>query len=213
MTFNPTLHRWEGNDNVLDAFNNPSTTSLPLQKESTFYHHHTSSIPANLALATNQPPRHASPPRPALITPMTGANAGVRVERGMVFDPQQMRWLKLNARALNDPSGMISPGSVSIDDEEDPFAGLDDLKDEKNMVEPGTGGENKENLPSTTDAWAVGEEFDVGPGFVKRQRFEETEWQRRVERWMAGRDEGDERWKWEVRDVARDYESYALGYR
>jgi hypothetical protein len=221
MTYNPTLHRWEGNEHALTAFNNPSTTSLPLHKENNFYHHHSRSIPANIALATNPPPRHGSPPRPALITPMTGAATGVRIERGMVFDPQQMRWLKLDPRSLNADPSVLSPGSVSIEEDDDPFAGLDDLKDERDVVEPGTGGENKENVYGSSagggsiDDWAIGEEFDVGPTFIKRQKFEEAEWQRRVERWMLGRSDADQGWKWEVRHVARDYhEGYgSSGYR
>ena len=114
----------------------------------------------------------------------------------MVFDPERMRWLKL------DPRMDLGAGRASLvmseEEEEDPFAGLADLRDERAE-------EEKENFGGV-DEWEIGEEFDVGPGFVKRQRTEEGEWRRRVELWMVdGRESADVEWRWAIREVAREY--------
>ncbi|KAF2491574.1 hypothetical protein BU16DRAFT_468720 [Lophium mytilinum] len=223
MRYNPILHRWEGNEAILDSFSHPNTSSttlgnLTIASTPTFapphqpspYSHdrsqsiphifqsqpqgrHTSSRPANI-----NPP---SPPRaPALISHIT-ATRGVQVERGMVFDPRQMKWLKLG------PSSRAGAMSPSGDDDDDPFAGLDDLKDEENKVTVGAGG-----APSVTSGFGdsskmddpsfVGEEFDLGPGFIRRQREEEAVWRRRVEGWFEGGRDSGEGWRWAVRDLA-----------
>jgi hypothetical protein len=240
MVYNPVLQRWEGNEHALTKFENPSTSTLPLHpthKDNHSHHHHTNSIPSALgALAPRDhniimppmaaPPRQASPPRPGLISHIS-ATRGVVVERGMVFDPQRMTWLKLDARALAaDPALMAGggaaaaalaavvssgggPGSISVEEEDDPFAGFDELVDERAAkVAVGAGGVralDKENSATQQEAdWIVGEEFDLGPAFVRRQRAEEAEWRRRVERWMTPR-EGGEAWKWEIRRVAERF--------
>jgi hypothetical protein len=109
MVYNPQLQRWEGNEHALTKFENPSTSTLPLHptyKDNHSHHHHTNSIPSTIALAPrdhNAGPRHGSPPRPALISQIS-TTRGVVVERGMVFDPQRMTWLKIDSRTLaNDP--------------------------------------------------------------------------------------------------------------
>lgn len=215
MTYIPSLHRWEGNEHALNAFNNPSTTSLPLNKENVYSHRHSNSgstifdgRSAGLAPARTN---NASPPRPALISQISAA--GVRIEGGMVFDPQRMKWLKLDPRMKLDPNGAMSPSSVSIEEEEDPFAGLEDLKDERtSMMSPASfalpGAEGRDSIGGVTDEMSLGEEFDIGPGFIKRQRHEEIEWARRVELWMTGSAQHhiNEGWKWAIRDVAREYE-------
>lgn len=218
MVYNPSLQRWEGNEQALTKFENPSTSTLPLHpthKENNSHHHHTNSIPNILALAPrdqNIPPRHGSPPRPALISQISQTR-GVVVERGMVFDPQKMTWLKIDSRAIaNDPmlmSAGIGPASISVEEEEDPFAAIDDLVDEKTAkIAPGAGGihaaSGKEN------DWTVGEEFDLGPAFVRRQRAEEQEWRRRVDRWMAPREHLGDVWRWEIRRVADLYRGRQL---
>jgi hypothetical protein len=239
MVYNPVLQRWEGNEHALTKFENPSTSTLPLHpthKDNHSHHHHTNSIPSALgALAPRDhnvvmppaaaPPRQASPPRPALISHIS-ATRGVVVERGMVFDPQRMTWLKLDARALAaDPALMAGggaaaaalaaaaasgagPGSISVEEEDDPFAGFDELVDERAAaVAVGAGGVralDEENRGAGPD-WIVGEEFDLGPAFVRRQRGEEAEWRRRVERWMGWREGMGEEWKWEIRRVAERF--------
>lgn len=113
----------------------------------------------------------------------------------MVFDPVKMTWLKA-PRQSNDPT---SPSDV--DDDEDPFAGLDDLKDNESVAGSHVAGGASE----ANDSGFVGEEFDVGPGFIRRQRDEEAIWRRRVDGWVDGmRDNGEQRggWRWAIRDFA-----------
>ncbi|KAF2397088.1 hypothetical protein EJ06DRAFT_584587 [Trichodelitschia bisporula] len=224
MTFNPLLGRWEGNDHALSGFDNPSTSTLPLHPthgNNNAHHHHTHSTPSALTSALHTLPNYtahhtaapaprqnnASPPRPALIAQVNGGSKGPRIERGMVFDPDRMKWLKVDARTMaaaakgelagiSDGGFGGGPGSVSVEEEEDPFAGIEDLADEGASTGGGVAlGEEKE--------W-VGEEFDLGPTFIRRQRIEEGEWRRWTEGWFTGRTagRGGESWRWDVRCVA-----------
>ncbi|KAL1795489.1 hypothetical protein ACET3X_005713 [Alternaria dauci] len=231
MIYNPTLQRWEGNEEALVSFSHPntSTTTLALTTTSTptfappgnqmsrghdrsqsISHIALSSIHAN---QTNQgyrsfssrtaklvqppaPEPVPSPPRPALISQIS-VPRNVQYEGRMVFDPVKMTWLKA-PRPTND---MGSPSEV--DEEEDPFAGLDDLKDNESVA--GGNGMGGAGTPNPDDPTFVGEEFDVGPGFIRRQRDEEAIWRRRVEGWVGGlRDDGTQRggWRWAIRDFA-----------
>lgn len=197
MRWNSTLFKWEGNENALASFD--------------------SSIPSSRSpkhMNGNGGPKAA----PALIANV-GASKGVQVVGGMVFDPQRMCWLKMApSHASHHRFGATpSPRSTgTIDDDEDPFAGLDDLddsKDRKSILGHGVGLED--DLSSlggskglADDEWLVGEEFDVGPEFIKRQRTEEENWRRKVEGWVGKglREEGceagceGENWRWALRD-------------
>jgi len=192
MRWNPVTEAWEGNENALDPFDIP--------------------IPALAA-----PPSPTSPyggkREPALIANV-GAGKGVQVSGGMVFDPQRMCWLKMAPRP-----GMHCGGSDStpmspdtIDDDDDPFAGLDDLDDGRKDGKSAAGDDmisGSTAVKSTglvEDEWLVGEEFDVGPEFVRRQRGEEERWRTKVEGWVGKgivRDEGvgQQRWRWAIRGV------------
>ena len=122
---------------------------------------------------------------------------GVQYEGRMVFDPVKMTWLKA-PREANDPR---SP-SADMDDEEDPFAGLEDLKDNVSVAGHVTSGSN---TPGIEDPSFIGEEFDLGPSFIRRQREEEYIWRRKTESWVgAMRDNGDQKygWRWELRRIA-----------
>ena len=221
MVYNATKQQWEGNETMVYNFpDNPSTSTLPLPPTHGLnhsHHHHTSSIPINLALGARENttgPRHGSPPRPALISNVN-SNRGPRIERGMVFDPDKMTWLKVNQRELSDPVNPLTPGSASIEEDEDPFAGIDDLPDERAKVQPGMGGANKENSAAggMDDDWNLGEEFDLGQRFIKRQRTEEVEWRKWTEKWFPSgtpRSEDGEAWKWEIRRVAERYQAEGL---
>lgn len=202
MHWNPVLLRWEGNENALAPFDVPA--------------------PSHIGLGSPRSPG-GTKAAPALIANV-GAPKGVQMSGGMVFDPQRMCWLKaaphLNARADSNP---LSPST--IDEDEDPFAGLDDLSDAPK------GGTNKGasvsghvnesfagSLASTgtgvgkialdEDEGLVGEEFDVGPDFVRRQRAEEERWRAKVEGWVGDgvvRDHAGGRkdvWKWAIREKA-----------
>lgn len=209
MTFNPITHRWEGNENSLRVFDFPPSlpTPTPLshghtQPKSYLSHHQ----PAQ----TQAPP--PSPPRPALIAPMSAAsNQNIQVVGGMVFDPVRMCWLKFKAgenQPLRGPSNPKSPSATDNEDDEDPFAGIDDLKENKDAS--GTSGDAATAGGKTglaTDEWLVGEEFDMGPEFIRRQKEEEVLWRKKCEAWFVGSGDAESRsqnsdWRWRIREIA-----------
>ncbi|KAH7112170.1 hypothetical protein B0J11DRAFT_619761 [Dendryphion nanum] len=228
MIYNPTLQRWEGNEEALVSFSHPntSTTTLALTTASTPtfappnhpYTHDRSHSISHTALSTihaaqkNISSRAAkvgpvpSPPRPALISQISQPR-GVQVQNGMQFDPIKMKWMKAPRQSSGDPR---SP-SVDIDDEEDPFAGLEDLKDNNNdsfgFGASGAAGNSSTvvGAPKLDEAF-VGEEFDVGPSFIRRQREEEANWRKRTENWVGlMRDNGERKndgWRWSIRNLA-----------
>jgi hypothetical protein len=182
MFYNPETYRWEGNDNVLNAFDppasSPSTTSLP---------------PYLLREKEN------ATPRPALITNI--GTKGVQVVSGMVFDPQNMCWLKLgpptNAKSeIGDPMENFN----ALDDDEDVFKDIPDLEDNATETKEGPGG----RVSDVKDDWLVGEEFDVGPEFVRRQREEEDRWRKKCDKWLSAgeRDQtAQTAWRWAIREL------------
>lgn len=178
MFYNPETQEWEGNENATAGFDLPTPVA---------------------------PPSPRSPkPAPALITNV-GSSTGFQVVGGMVFDPHRMCWLKMApSQQQNPPSSSLRGGvsTLQLDEEEDVFAGLEDLKeeDESRFSNPGGSGAPNSRKTSGTDPkeqdtdaggggessdeWVVNEEFDVGPEFVKRQRHEEERWRRKVEKWL-----------------------------
>lgn len=203
MQWNSTLFKWEGNENALTPFD----ASIPPPH-------------SPKQMTGNGGPKAA----PALIANV-GASKGVQVVGGMVFDPQRMCWLKMApSHASHHRFGTTSsPRSPdTIDEDDDPFAGLDDLdegKDRKSAIGLGVGLDD--DLSSiggskglADDEWLVGEEFDVGPEFIKRQRIEEENWRRKVEGWVgkgireAGCETGyeGEDWRWALRDKVEKVE-------
>ncbi|KAH9893659.1 hypothetical protein F4778DRAFT_289995 [Xylariomycetidae sp. FL2044] len=180
MTYNPVTYVWEGNENALNAFDvpasSPSTASLPpyMMRE-----------------------KESSTPRPLLIKDMS-ASKGVKRVGEMIFDPQAMCWLKAGALT---PTTLRSDdpmeGFNALDDDDDPFKDIPDLEDkDKDSTEGGHG-----RVSDIREEWLVGEEFDVGPEFIRRQREEEDRWRKKCERW--GGAGGDDRtaMRWAIRDM------------
>lgn len=180
MVYNPETYRWEGNDNALGAFDapasSPSTASIPnLMRE-----------------------RENATPRPALITPI-GATKGVQVVGGMVFDPQNMCWLKVGAPGTAGSEADPMDGFNALDDEDDVFKDIPDLEDTSAKAHDGAnvGG----RMSDIKDDWMVGEEFDVGPEFVCRQREEEAKWKKKCEQWLSPQPRDREAWRWTIREI------------
>lgn len=195
MHWNPTLFKWEGNENALASF--------------------------DAAVQPPHSPKHAAgggglKAAPALISNVGATKGGVQVVGGMVFDPQRMCWLKIapsQTSRHHSGTGSNPRSPDTIDQDEDPFAGLDDLdddKDKKSVI--GAGFEEGTSVGMGTknsgdDEWLVGEEFDVGPEFIKRQRAEEDKWRKKVEGWVGKgiRERGSETgyegedWRWALR--------------
>lgn len=188
MFYNSETMRWEGNENVLNAFDPPASSPS------------TSSIQPHFMRE-----KEASTPRPALITPI-GATKGVQVVGGMVFDPQNMCWLKLGPQGQGQNTGASSSkneaddsldGFNGIDSDDDPFKDIPDLDDGADTTEAGTGG----RVSDVKDDWLVGEEFDVGPEFIRRQREEEQRWRKKCERWMNFEDRNQGSWRWLLQEM------------
>lgn len=155
-------------------------------------------------------------PAPALITNV-GPLHNVQSVGGMVFDPQRMCWLK--ASALE--SGVH--GAVP-EDEDDVFAGLDDLDDDKTAAPTRRNSGDVHDLPSHTpggedgsagessDDCPITEEFDVGPEFIRRQRAEEDKWRRKVAKWVGPARGGREpHWRWAIRDLVAEDTGHVIG--
>ena len=110
-----------------------------------------------------------------------------------------------------------APISPSVDgDEEDPFAGIDDLKDDTFASRPSGGGPAAaDDVGMNMDPGSllpVHEEFDLGPEFIRRQRDEEATWRSKVGQWFPEGTEMDwvkereaegQTWKWAIRDIAQ----------
>ena len=201
MFYNPQTLRWEGNENTLQHFEMPPPLETPTP---TGNRGQTSYMDGHY-----DPP--SSPPRPALIAPMSTTN-GVQVNGGMVFDPRQMKWLKL--KEGRDISGPISP-SITDGEEDDAFAGIDDLKDE-NSPAPNFGVGSGSNFGgpgmaspvslAAAGAGEIHEEFDLGPKFIETQQSEEAAWRRRCAAWFVDGSEpriDDGRSRWGIRDIAQ----------
>ena len=213
MYYNPELCRWEGNDTALTPFDVPDF--LPRQPSPGEFRHPNIINGGAVGMSS---PVNASSSKPNLALIMNvGGSSGVQLVNGMVFDPRQMKWLKV-AHGERGESIRSGTGSVQLEEEEDVFAGLEDLKEEsENMssmhdaprdrsvsgahdnVDPFAIEPAQIPLPDdeeaahasghSSDEWGVAEEFDVGPDFVRRQRSEEERWRRKVEKWLRSDEE------------------------
>ncbi|KAL7267064.1 hypothetical protein RUND412_010364 [Rhizina undulata] len=183
MTYNPRTYRWEGNEAEVRNFENQNTT----------------------------------PPRPALITNVntSGSKMGIQVVGGMVFDPSRMCWLKVD----EDPD----------ESDDDPFEGVEDLMDHDmvsidghsgGMLSTGGGGVagsvgaggfgnngagmfggGGARMSGGFGEFVVGEEFDVGPEFMRRQREEEDRWRKKVDGWISTGEATKPSNRWALREL------------
>lgn len=229
MVYNPQTLRWEGNENTLAQFERDvppaAETPTPSSYQNNLHHHlHHHSSHQHLPPALGDIPlKSASPSRPALITkiPTSGATGhgggsghAVQVQNGMVYDPQQMKWLKW--KGGRDASGQLSPSVTDGDtDEEDPFAGIEDLRDENHPAPSALGGAGGDASaaavagmasPVSLAAAGVGEvheEFDMGPRFIQSQRDEEAAWRKRCAAWFTDDQPrvDDGRWRRAIREI------------
>ncbi|KAK7430581.1 hypothetical protein QQZ08_002873 [Neonectria magnoliae] len=187
MYYNAETFRWEGNENALNLFE--PVVSTPTQ------------TPA----ANMMREKEASTPRPALITHIS-ATKGVQVVGGMVFDPQNMCWLKIDAPGkpksdLSDPMD----GFDALESDEDVFKDIPDLE-ENTADDDGVQG----RVSDVKDDWLVGEEFDVGPEFIRRQREEEDRWRKKCEVWVGRGSRDREAWRWTIRELVSQFDDLSV---
>ena len=204
MYYNPNTYRWEGNENDLSPFDAPAPSPmLPSLKEI-----------QRQSSNSHLREKDSSTPRPALIQNVN-SSMNVQVVGGMVFDPQRMCWLKMPASQSSQKSGGRSDmgdtmdGFDAFDEEEDVFKDVPDLEDKVDKNEEGNKirGRPSDTGSKAQDEWLVGEEFDVGPEFIRRQREEEERWRRKCEKWIEGGSigrRGGEEWRWSIRDVVNE---------
>ncbi|XWW98647.1 hypothetical protein V2A60_006648 [Cordyceps javanica] len=187
MYYNADTFRWEGNENALNAFDHTATQSP-------------APSPAHPARD-----KDVTTPRPALITNISSTK-GVQVVGGMVFDPQNMCWLKIGQQ--NNPTSEASDtmdGFNALDDEEDVFKDIPDLDDHGADDSRGQG-----RVSDIKDEWLVGEEFDVGPEFVRRQREEEDRWRRKCEKWVGRGSRDRDTWRWTIRELVSQFDDLSV---
>jgi hypothetical protein len=185
MFYNPETFRWEGNENALNAFERPASSPS------------IASLPANILRE-----RENSTPRPALITNI-GATKGFQTVNGMRFDPVNMCWIKEPSSRKSEASDPLD-GFNALDDpdDEDVFKDIPDLEDKNKGVageEGGSGG----RISDVKDDWLVGEEFDVGPAFIKRTQDEEQRWKKKLAAWQPGKHQRRDSWKWTIREIVK----------
>ena len=200
MVYNPHTLRWEGNENMLAQFDDAPMLQSPTPMS------HRSQVPHVERTAASS----TSPSRPGLIAHIpTGNTPNIQVQNGMVYDPQQMKWLKVRG-GRHISGGRLSPSVTDGgDDEEDAFAGIDDLKDEIMAAPLGsasaTGGlaSPVSLAPGSAGVGDVHEEFDLGPRFIQLQRDEELAWRRRCENWFVNDQSrpDDGQWRRAIRDI------------
>ncbi|KAF5000014.1 hypothetical protein FGRMN_2095 [Fusarium graminum] len=187
MFYNADTFRWEGNENALNLFEPPVQTT-----------------PTQIVTPGNTREKEAATPRPALITNIS-ATKGVQVVGGMVFDPQNMCWLK-----LDNPAKPASETSDTMDgfdalEDEDVFKDIPDLE-ENTADDEGAQG----RVSDIKDEWLVGEEFDVGPEFIRRQREEEDRWRKKCEKWIGRGSRDREAWRWTIRELVSQFDDLAM---
>lgn len=188
MYYNADTFRWEGNENVLNAFDAPASTP-----------------PANPLPPHISREKETMTPRPALITHIS-ATKGVQVVNGMVFDPQSMCWLKLGAQNNSkSESGDTMDNFNALEDEEDVFKDIPDLDDTTSKEDKGQG-----RVSDINDDWLVGEEFDIGPEFIRRQREEEDRWRKKCEKWVGRGLRHQDTWRWTIRDLVSQFDELPM---
>ncbi|PHH65178.1 hypothetical protein CDD81_3309 [Ophiocordyceps australis] len=183
MFYNADTYCWEGNENALNAFDGSSST------------------PSTISAAQHfGKDRDAMTPRPALITNIS-ATKGVQVVGGMFFDPQNMCWIKIGPQKnVGSDAGDTMDGFNALEDEADVFKDIPDLED-KSADDRADG-----RISDMKDDWLVGEEFDVGPEFIRRHREEEERWRRKCGMWVGRGLRNREAWRWTIRDLVSQFD-------
>ncbi|KAI9759390.1 MAG: hypothetical protein M4579_002379 [Chaenotheca gracillima] len=238
MRYNPALYCWEGNENALSAFNGTSTANISgggTPKPALISNLHTASPSVQvvgemvfdpekmrwLKLSKHQKDQQRND------RASTGGNESVGSPTSLFTGGRE------SGSAIDDDAASI--------DSDDPFADLPDLDDRPvsssrrgpsdgdDLSQLGSVGQKPlsahpgtlaaaapvapRSMGSTQDDWLVGEEFDVGPEFIRRQREEEDRWRRKVGRWISKSTNsttdsiedlgsGREEWRWSIRDLA-----------
>ncbi|WBW71964.1 two-component GAP Byr4 [Schizosaccharomyces osmophilus] len=128
-----------------------------------------------------------SPSKPALISNIS-ARKGIQVVGNMVFDPTRFRWIN-NVDA--------------VEEEPDPFAGLDDLENEDSVSQlaDNTNDTINKSINSLYSLTDTSEIYDVGPEFEKKQYTEEKLWRKWVDGWYLSTKRNNLKRLWELYNI------------
>ncbi|KAI9852051.1 MAG: hypothetical protein M1838_002020 [Thelocarpon superellum] len=214
MHYNPMLFRWEGNENALAPFDVPLPPPSRAQGHSRQISPLSHPVPADLKLdPPSQRPAlitHVNSASPTV--QVVGGMVFDPHRMCWLKLSHHRRSSKLRKSSRGDVDDDIDADSDGEfddqalsegEDSDDPFAGLDDLDDRpaKLTASPSPGSKSRPNtshsqasnagrrgkspVKGPEDEWLVGEEFDVGPEFIRRQRDEEDRWRRKVLAWIG----------------------------
>lgn len=202
MKWNPSLYSWQGNEEEFDQleWNTDNHTQAPFANGPP-------PLAAGVSASQTSPGSQANAAKvtPALICNPSGASKAAHIVGGMVFDPERMCWLAARRQ-----------DSACQDDDEDPFAGIEDLVERQfgvatpsfRSVSSSTWTTEKalaELRAGDDDLPVVSEAFDVGPAFVARCRSEDAKCVQKVAAWVRveGREEVGRNWCHEIRGKCR----------
>ncbi|KAI5307790.1 hypothetical protein KEM55_007420, partial [Ascosphaera atra] len=177
MRYNPTLYRWEGNENEVAGFD----------------------------MLHPPPSPKAAPALIAKIEPTAGVQivnemkfdpqrmCWVRLSRqhngdeGVAIPPEEEE----------DPFA----GLPDLEDKPKRHVSCQDMQDKA----PANLSDGHDKSGDELDDWPITEEFDVGPEFIRRQRVEEEKWRRKVGRWIREEQlQDDNSWKWAIRNLVKN---------
>lgn len=115
MTWNPSLHRWEGNESALREFDKALSSSTRPALITQLSSPNASRIGFPSLIVPTSP----SPPSPAAVVPTALTAPNVKVVGSMVFDPVRMSWHSLAGVEGEDELDLMSdgPGGDWADDE------------------------------------------------------------------------------------------------
>jgi hypothetical protein len=177
MKYNPTLCKWEGNENATVGFEAPPAPQTPKPALiSNVGGIGGTQIVGSMMFDPQKMAWHKLPSSPSSKTGVTAA-----------------------------PEDDVFAGIQDLDDRPQRSAGpsrADPLDDDWGAGD--TGNQDDRSGEDSSDEWPITEEFDVGPEFIRRQRAEEEKWRRKVSKWVSeDRSKLGDGWRWAIRDLAR----------
>lgn len=192
MVYNPSSHRWEGNESVLTEFEQIQTS------------------PSRPALITNAAigslKRNSKPPivpadlsRISTSTHSSGGSNNVKVVGDMLFDPVKMCWVHTGgADYEEDVFANIDDDNWTSNGADDSFTRTttslhDDDTDEGMMTIRGRKGD-----------FEVGDEFDLSPEFIREAMAAEQDHYKALKGWISPNSSSvvDRQYLFEIRDIA-----------
>ncbi|KAL4992515.1 hypothetical protein BDW68DRAFT_149920 [Aspergillus falconensis] len=174
MHYNPDTFRWEGNENLVQGFDN-ATLKSPKSSPA---------LITNVGAMQNVQVVGGMVFDPQRMCWLKLAPSQPGVDGVLAIEDEDDVFSNFADLEDSGASSKRAPGA--LDDFGPAFSG-DDRSGE-----------------DSSDEWPITEEFDVGPEFIKRQHTEEEKWRRKVDKWMNHNFAGSgSSWRWAIRDLVR----------